>query len=126
MERWLPVIDYAVNNRVSISTLRRRIKSKTVEHRLENGRYLIRTEFESDHPHDFHDEGHRESLGMVQNLIAELKQAYSLVLAEKEEVIQQLKSEIETLKHINQFLELQIINESRRGPLPPPPPEANF
>ncbi len=115
MERWLPVIDYAVNNRVSVSTLRRRIKSKTVEHRLENGRYLIRTEIESDQPHDFSEGVPGESLMVVQNLVAELKKAYGLVLAEKEELIQQLKSEIDTLKHINQFLELQIMNDNRKN-----------
>lgn len=114
MERWLPVIDYAVNKRVSISTLRRRIKSKTVEHRLENGRYMIRTEIETDNPEDLvsvHANG--EQLQVVQNLVAELKKAYGLVLAEKEELIQQLRSEIETLRHINQFLEMQIINSDR-------------
>lgn len=116
MERWLPVIDYAVNKRVSVSTLRRRIKSKTVEHRLENGRYLIRTEIESDHPYDFAENGNNgESLMVVQNLIAELKKAYGLVLAEKEELVQQLRSEIDTLRHINQFLELQIINDGRKN-----------
>ncbi len=116
MERWLPVIDYAVNKRVSISTLRRRIKSKTVEHRLENGRYLIRTEIETDNPTDFVEAAASgESMLVVQNLIAELKKAYGLVLAEKEEMIQQLKSEIDTLRHINQFLELQIINEGRKN-----------
>lgn len=115
MEHWLPVIDYAVNKRVSVSTLRRRIKSKTVEHRLENGRYLIRTEIETDDPNDLLEGGSSESLLVVQNLIVEVKKAYGLVLAEKEEMIQQLKSEIETLKHINQFLELQIINGHSRA-----------
>ena len=123
MEKWLTVIDYAVNKRVSISTLRRRIKSQLVEHKLENGRYLIRAEIETDDPEAFLNAAQGESMAVVQNLIAELKKAYGLVLAEKEELIQQLRSEIETLRHINQFLELQIMNEGRRNN---EPPEINY
>ena len=110
MQKWLPVIDYAVNKRVSISTLRRRIKSQSLEHRLENGRYLILAELDSEGANLKVETTASESLLVVQNLISEIKKAYSLVLAEKEEIIQQLKSEIENLKHINQFLEFQIMN----------------
>lgn len=123
LEKWLPVIDYAVNKRVSISTLRRRIKSQLIEHRLENGRYLLRTEVDGNPSPDGDMHDHSESLFVVQNLVSELKKAYGLVLAEKEELIQQLRSEIETLRHINQFLEAQIINEGRSQP---PPPELNY
>ncbi len=104
------MIDYAVNKRVSISTLRRRIKSQRLEHRLENGRYLILAELDSEGSNLKVESTASESLLVVQNLISEIKKAYSLVLAEKEELIQQLKSEIENLKHINQFLEFQIMN----------------
>jgi hypothetical protein len=84
-----------------------------VEHKVENGRYLIRALIETDMPLDYVESGHQESMAVVQNLVSELKKAYGLVLAEKEEHIQQLKSEIETLKHINQFLELRIVNQGR-------------
>lgn len=41
---WLPLVDYAFENGVSLSTLRRHIKSGKILHRKENGRYLIFTE----------------------------------------------------------------------------------
>ncbi len=39
--KWLSLTDYASKYRVSVSTLRRRIKSEQIEHRTEHGRYLI-------------------------------------------------------------------------------------
>jgi hypothetical protein len=38
---WLPLIDYALRNKVSLSTLRRQIKANKIPHKLENGKYLI-------------------------------------------------------------------------------------
>lgn len=34
-------MDYAMRNDVSLSTLRRHIKANKIQHRIENGRYLI-------------------------------------------------------------------------------------
>jgi hypothetical protein len=39
---WLPITEYALRSGVSISTLRRKIKSNTIEYRMEEGRYLLR------------------------------------------------------------------------------------
>ena len=114
MEVWLSVIDYAVNKKVSLSTLRRRIKAQALESRMENGKYLIKVEFEKDSADAAEKLSLAESAETVQNLITELKKAYGLVLTEKEELIQQLKSEIEILKHINQFLEQQILKEDQK------------
>ncbi len=44
-EQWLPLTDYSSKYRVSMSTLRRRIKSGQIHFRLENGKYFV-----SDHP----------------------------------------------------------------------------
>lgn len=41
MSEWIPLMDYAVKKGVSLSTLRRHIKSNKVEYRVENGRYLL-------------------------------------------------------------------------------------
>lgn len=38
---WLPLIDYSVKTGVSLSTIRRKIKSNSIQYRLEKGRYLI-------------------------------------------------------------------------------------
>ena len=41
-EVWIPLLDYAVMNNLSTSTLRRYIKSKKIEFKIEKGRYLLR------------------------------------------------------------------------------------
>lgn len=38
---WLPLTEYSVRSGVSLSTIRRKIKSNSIPYRLENGRYLI-------------------------------------------------------------------------------------
>jgi hypothetical protein len=38
---WLPLTEYSNKHRVSISTLRRRIKAEDIKFRFEDGRYLI-------------------------------------------------------------------------------------
>lgn len=40
-EEWVPLLEYAVKNDVSLSTLRRYIKSNRITYRVENGRYLV-------------------------------------------------------------------------------------
>jgi hypothetical protein len=41
MPNWIPLMDYAMKTGVSLSTLRRHIKANKIEHRVENGRYLV-------------------------------------------------------------------------------------
>lgn len=41
---WLPLIEYSVKSGVSLSTIRRKIKSNSIQFRLEKGKYLIRYE----------------------------------------------------------------------------------
>jgi hypothetical protein len=41
---WLPLTEYALRSGMSISTLRRKIKSNTIEYKMEEGRYLIRSD----------------------------------------------------------------------------------
>lgn len=40
-EQWLPLTEYSVKSGVSLSTIRRKIKSNSIPYRLENGRYLV-------------------------------------------------------------------------------------
>jgi hypothetical protein len=44
--QWLPLLSYSAKYGVSLSTLRRRIKSNTINFRLENGKYFIADEIE--------------------------------------------------------------------------------
>ncbi|MBY0471829.1 hypothetical protein K2X30_11740 [bacterium] len=39
--QWIPLMEYATKKGVSLSTLRRYIKSDKVQYRVENGRYLL-------------------------------------------------------------------------------------
>lgn len=39
---WLPLTEYALRSGMSISTLRRKIKSNAISYKMEEGRYLIR------------------------------------------------------------------------------------
>lgn len=41
---WLPLTEYSSKHKVSISTLRRRIKAKDIKYQLKEGRYLISDE----------------------------------------------------------------------------------
>ena len=40
-DSWILLTDYASKYRISVSTLRRRIKSQTIPHRFENGKYYL-------------------------------------------------------------------------------------
>ena len=39
--KWIPLLEYATKNSVSISTLRRKIKKRSIPFRQEGGRYLL-------------------------------------------------------------------------------------
>ncbi|MGE3261422.1 MAG: hypothetical protein AB7K68_06565 [Bacteriovoracia bacterium] len=48
--QWLPLTEYALRSGMSISTLRRKIKSNSIHYKMEDGRYLIQSDKFSDHP----------------------------------------------------------------------------
>lgn len=131
---WLPLTDYSTKYKVSVSTLRRRIKAEDIRYRFEDGKYFI-----SDEPVGTHQRAHRPSQVSDQSLVStqsvkfqpnqppviqisqankdepiltaankllnELKKAYSLILQEKEEQILHLKSEVVDLKTLVRVLE---------------------
>lgn len=45
---WLPLAEYAMAKGVSISTVRRKIKSNAVQYKMQNGRYMISVADEQD------------------------------------------------------------------------------
>ncbi len=144
--RWLLLTDYASKYRVSVSTLRRRIKANQQAHRFESGRYFLPDEPGSALPptasrSTLLDAGagaisqsgtsqieSRQAmvdgvtgdsatsvaasvvadeplLTATSKLLNELKQAYTLILQEKEGQILYLKEEIADLKTLVRALE---------------------
>ncbi|MDZ4084741.1 MAG: hypothetical protein U1E10_17495 [Bdellovibrionales bacterium] len=148
MEKWLLLTDYASKYRISVSTLRRRIKAGAQAHRFEAGRYYLPDQYEPiadvtppmnqtvNQPME--QVAPRQSNSLMQSvsasansattaiptavlaapltsdeplitttskLLNELKQAYTLILHEKEEQIIYLKEEIADLKTLVRVLE---------------------
>jgi hypothetical protein len=56
VDSWLPLTDYATKYRISVSTLRRRIKADDIRFRFEDGKYFI-----MDEPMGTHQRVHRPS-----------------------------------------------------------------
>jgi len=45
-KQWVPLLDFALRNGISPSTVRRKIKAGKIEFRLEGGKYLIHSKGE--------------------------------------------------------------------------------
>lgn len=131
---WLPLAEYSMKHKVSISTLRRRIKAEDIQYRLEDGKYFIfdtdptattTTTIVEDRMSNPTAEAHRPSLKSdssvvvdakdkaegesvitaANRLLTDLKKAYTQVLQEKEEQIVALKEEISDLRTLVRVLE---------------------
>ena len=131
-QNWLPLTEYSAKYRVSMSTLRRRIKTGDIEAKFTEGKYLLKDgplaqvnpETETIAPPTSVSSQNRSlSVGeapaekptaevepdqfwrTTQGLLNEIKKAYSLILQEKEEQILQLKDEVADLKTLVRVLE---------------------
>lgn len=126
-QNWLTLMEYSSKYRVSLSTLRRRIKAGEIENKFLDGKYLLkdgplqvvpavtetiapppqvslRSQPEVSTPDD--GEADRQQFwNATQGLLNEIKKAYSLILQEKEEQILQLKEEVADLKTLVRVLE---------------------
>ena len=94
MSQWLTLQEYSSKYKISISTLRRRIKSEEIRCRLENGRYLLQDS--------------EENLGIKEKEIASFKEFqifYKNLLSQKETEIIKLKNELEDVKQLVVLLE---------------------
>lgn len=49
MSNWLPITEYSLRKGISVSTIRRKIKSKSIKHKIENGKYFIMDDNSEDH-----------------------------------------------------------------------------
>jgi hypothetical protein len=120
---------------VSLSTLRRRIKTGEIEYKLVEGKYLVKNgpfsisskvaetiapplSVSSQKPVEVTEEpkGNDQFWQATQSLLNEIKKAYSLILQEKEEQILQLKEEVADLKTLVRVLE----DENSRLKITPP------
>lgn len=115
-------MEYSAKYRISLSTLRRRIKAGEIEFKLTDGKYLLRdgplqvvesdpetiappTSVKSPNPTPQPVVEPDQFWKATQGLLNEIKKAYSLILQEKEEQILQLKEEVADLKTLVRVLE---------------------
>ena len=142
MPSWLPLLNYSTKYNISLSTLRRRIKARTIEFKLDQGKYLIQDEGPAETkaqeklevpqrreaPKVSNSIGTRETSELVPSnfveasvltsanrLVEEIKSAYAKILQEKEEQISLLKEEIGDLRML-----VRILEESTKKPSPVP------
>jgi hypothetical protein len=131
IESWLPLADYSIKKNISISTLRRRIKSGDIKFRFDEGKYFLLDNEAAHVP----TQNHRPSLSSdavvgqtlpteqqknqhqagsdlqesvftsANRLLTELKKAYTQSLQEKEQQILALKQENVDLKTLIKILE---------------------
>ena len=132
---WLPLTEYSSKYHVSISTLRRRIKTDSIKYQFNDGRYLIFDQAQEHRPSQasmtaappvkketvsFAEAVSLENsrvalqekntadepiLTAANRLLSELKKAYTQILQEKEEQILHLKEEVSDLKTLVRVLE---------------------
>lgn len=123
---WLSLTDYSNKYKVSISTLRRRIRVDDVTFKLDSGKYFIVDEppgcaHRSTHQTapDVRSAGReifedtdetvqnkdQQILNSANRLLDELKKAYTQILQEKDEQVRQLRDEVSDLRTLVRVLE---------------------
>ncbi len=123
MDSWLPLNDYANRHRLSVSTVRRRIKSDKVKFRLDDGRYFILDDVsDPSAPVTSQQTTTKAHTGAaaapasaatevatlpMKLLLEELKRAYLDSLQSKEDQILSLKQQVSDLKTLVMVLEKQ-------------------
>ncbi len=105
---WLPLAEYSIKHQVSISTLRRRIKTEDIQFRFSDGKYLILDDAPKNRAEP---ETHRPSLSRESNQVPA-------------QVLQNIKSAITTMaSQAEPFIEpshgLKMTAQSQIAPLQP-------
>lgn len=144
--KWLTLMEYSAKHRVSISTLRRRIKSEEMAYQLADGKYYLKDEALPTQSAASGSENtivppKREPTSQIQEpsnlqtrtqntsndhkvcatseaLLVEVKKAYALVLQEKEEQILHLREEASDLKTLVRVLENEVSRLTAMKPAP--------
>lgn len=118
LDSWLPLNDYANRYKLSVSTVRRRIKSQKVQFKLDDGKYFILDDLDGQQntvttqPPEISSAytpavaaaGEVATLPM-KLLLEELKRAYLDSLQSKEDQILHLKQQVSDLKTLVMCLE---------------------
>lgn len=113
VENWLALNEYANKYQVSISTLRRRIKSNKIKYKLDDGKYFLEDDMDAagvsiDMPMSNQASAmiaSSENISTTKLLLDELKRAYLDSLQSKEDQILYLKQQVSDLKTLVMFLE---------------------
>jgi hypothetical protein len=116
LESWLPLNDYANRYKLSVSTVRRRIKSQKVKFKLDEGKYFILDNLNGqDAPVTTQSTPQRATAFNIPTgdtsalpmklLLEELKRAYLDSLQSKEDQILHLKQQVSDLKTLVMCLE---------------------
>jgi hypothetical protein len=136
-------MEYSAKYRVSISTLRRRIKAGESEYQFTDGKYLLRDVSPSTEPMVMSAGSEvvapplkakpqsqmstptTEVGPTIEKLLSEIKKAYMQILQEKEEQILLLRSEVSDLKTLVGVLEEQNgqLKQKKQEPLIGPDPK---
>lgn len=130
-QNWLPLNEYSAKHKISLSTLRRRIRAAAIQYRFEDGKYWIfdgttesnisqtynsvsternensKIEIEEQHSGLDKQPAGEIMLESANKLLQEIKGAYISVLHEKEAQIMALKDELADLKTLIKTLEYE-------------------
>lgn len=127
MTNWLALNDYSTKHKISVSTLRRRIKSSKIKYKLEEGKYFIMDSHmpvkETVSPETLETSldvithtGYAEAATATTQLILdELKKAYLDSLQGKEDQIVHLKQQVSDLQTLVMLLEKENEKLKLRG-----------
>lgn len=113
---WLSLAKYSSKYSVSVSTLRRRIKSEAVDFKIHEGKYFLldsAPQIQEDRyvmatparNNSFSGGEEEPVIASATKLLGELKKAYTSILHDKEEQLIQLKEEVSDLKMLVRVLE---------------------
>jgi hypothetical protein len=114
MSNWIPLNDYATKHDISVSTLRRRIKSQKIQFKLDEGKYFILEDGQARVGNDQAEQPinfarpvitSSEPILTTKLLLDELKRAYLDSLQSKEDQILHLKQQVSDLKTLVMILE---------------------
>lgn len=78
LDKWIPLMEYAMKKGISLSTLRRHIKAKKVKFKVEGGRYLLWDSPDEDPKNESELTVLRKELDRHKEEIAELKTLIAL------------------------------------------------